>query len=580
MNSDNVKWLIAGLAGAFLAMCLLGAGAFLGIRYIITNLEAFDEPDPVYGPDQWREKETEYLEEEAEKQAALEESGLLERYAVVSLHDDTRAQLYQHRNFAEVEDRLTAQFDAADSPLKKHRYSQHIRHIGNLYYGEDPEAQWDVLSEWVETGPDVYHARLVRGAYATDYAWYFRGTTYANRVTDEGWGGFRRYLEFARQDLEAAREMNPGDAESASLLITVAAAQDGGLDSLENYFEQALKTNPLHHGARMAKLNFAQPKWGGSWADVEAVIANAEAHRDAFPLLAEVVRYGNYYMESRGETYENTWNSAATKQMMFEALRDQVALSPEDLRIFGDLASFAADCREFDVAYNAMETLGDRYPDNCRFSGLANFHRWRGIIGAEYSQYPDVAGTLREREILEQTLKLDPENTMVAGIYLGCLARQQDTNGARAFYENLKDPYLATGNWGDPPDFIVMEGMAKAGRSDDWGIQGSDSERPLLDEAITSAPDNAYVRLIYAEYHITRDEFDDAEVHLQKARELDPDYDPALHIMGWLHFHQKRWDEGIATAQDFLNTEPSSYLERYRDDALEIIELCEEKKAG
>ena len=39
------------------------------------------------------------------------------------------------------------------------------------------------------------------------------------------------------------------------------------------------------------------------------------------------------------------------------------------------------------------------------------------------------------------------------------------------------------------------------------------------------------------------------------------------------------WDEGIAYANEFLATEPSPYLTENTDDAKEIIELCEKKKA-
>lgn len=578
MDSTSLKWLIAGLAGAMMTLCLLGAGAYMAVRFLQAELAGFSNADPIYGPDQWHENEAEHLAEEAEEDAELAASGLLDRYTIVDIHGDTRQLLYGQRDFAAVEESLAAQFENADTPLDKHRYSQQIRYLGEFHYGEDPEERWNTLTEWVDSRPDAYHARLVRGAYAIRYAWYYRGNTYSNQVTNEGWDGFHRYLDIARDDLESASAMNPADPEPTAFLITVSSAQGGGRQEIERYYEETLAINPLHYNARSSKLNFVQPKWGGSWEDIEAIIADCRAHLDEFPLLVNIIRDGEHYMQERGEAYEGTWDSSETKQMLYEAYRAQALAAPDDLWVQMDFSFFAADLRHFDEAHEAMERVGDRFAKHRRFSNLSHYNLWRGICAAEYSQYPSVVSTPREREILEAAVVLDPHNTVANTIYLGFLAREQDEAGTRAFHDSLEDAYLDTGDWGDPPDFTVMEAMAKAGRSDDFGQADTDTEKPLLDAGFALAPENAFVRLVYAEYHITRRDFDAAEIHLTRAREIDPDYLPALHIMGWLHFHQKRWDEAIETANEFLATEPSAYLEENTSDAYEIIELCEEKK--
>ncbi len=70
MKDDSFKWLIAGLAGALLSLCLIGGGAFFLVRVAMTELKNIDTgngeaPEPSYGPDAWREKETEHNETEA-----------------------------------------------------------------------------------------------------------------------------------------------------------------------------------------------------------------------------------------------------------------------------------------------------------------------------------------------------------------------------------------------------------------------------------------------------------------------------------------------------------------------------------
>ncbi|MCF6283965.1 MAG: DUF4034 domain-containing protein [Candidatus Hydrogenedentes bacterium] len=585
MNNNSIKWLVAGLAGAMLSLVLIGGGAFFLIRVAMEEFENYDsyeseEIEPSYGPDAWKEREVRYNEKQAKKQADLGASGLTSRYTMLPLNDDTRERLYEDQDFALVEARLTAQFEAADTPLRKHRYGGHIRYLGNLYYNEDPAMRWATLNAWVENSPKTHLPLLVRGSFAIQYAWYFRGTTMANEVTDEGWEGFRHYLNQAHEDLDLAYTMNPLDAEAPAAMITVSSALGLGEDAMESYYQKTLAINPLHRSARMSKLNFAQPKWGGSWRKIEDIIADCEANYEAFPMLAKVKRYGEYYMESRGKAYEDTWNSEETKQMMFACYRDQAAMSPDDLHVQAELASFAADLLQFKEASDAMHIIGDQFPEGCRYSNLPNYHKWRAIAYAEHAQYPAVVGIPQERQLMEEALALTPEGSTVTGAYLGYLARLRDDAKTKAFYSDLQDAYLMTGAWGDPIDYTVMEAMAKASRSDDFGIYDTEQGSRLLEEALALAPDNACVHHFAAENHITNKDYDEARIHLEKARALDPDYLPSLHIMGWLSFHQKRWDEGIEYANQFLATEPSAYLTEFADDAREIIELCEEKKAG
>ena len=179
---------------------------------------------------------------------------------------------------------------------------------------------------------------------------------------------------------------------------------------------------------------------------------------------------------------------------------------------------------------------------------------------------------------MEEALALAPANTTVTSAYLGYLARKRDDAKTKTFYTSLQDTYLMTGAWADPPNYTVMEAMAKASSSYNFGIYGTAEEGRLVEEALTLAPDNACVQHFAAEYYITAKKFDTARTHLEKARELDPDYLPSLHIMGWLNFHQQRWDEGIEYANRFLATEPSAYRTEFADDAREIIELCEKAK--
>lgn len=83
MNSDSVKWLIAGLVGALLTLGVLGTGAFFAARFVLSEFNSEYDDEPAFGPDEWAEEKAEAEREEAEAQKRLEESGLSKRYTTV-----------------------------------------------------------------------------------------------------------------------------------------------------------------------------------------------------------------------------------------------------------------------------------------------------------------------------------------------------------------------------------------------------------------------------------------------------------------------------------------------------------------
>ncbi len=580
MNSDSVKWLIAGVAGALLSVCLFAAGGYLLFRAMtqgISSIASQIDGETIYGPDEWEEDEAKHNEKHAALEKKIETLGLNTLYTNVYVHDNTRYELYTNKNFGEVETRLTAKAIDADTPIKKYRYGQLIRSLGNQEYNENPEEILAILDEWVALSPDSHFPWMVRGTYKMDYAYYFRGGGWSREVSQDGMMQYRRYNEEAKADLLEAARLTEDDAEPFALLINASAGCGEDLETLHTYFQQCLERNPDHFNARWTLMNFSQPRWFGSWEALDAQIEEAEAASESFPKLMEISRLGLGMMSDRDPKYETLWDAPESDEKWAKAALAQAEQSPDDLHVLADAAYYSCHAKEYTTAADLFVKIGNNYPTGGEFSSIVNFHEWRGYVLNIQANDPAIYGTPKEKGYMEILSGLARTVPSSGDLYLAYLVRQQDDALTQTFYAEHRGVYLETGDWGNPPDYVVMDAMARAGLSDEFGVYETEDQHRLTQEALTLAPDNAYVQLMATECFITKKEYDLARVHLEKARELDPAYLPALHIMGWLSYHQKQWADGIRYAKEFLATEPSIYLTQSTDDAKEIIELCEKR---
>lgn len=594
MEKDSIKWLIAGLAGALLTVALFAGSGIAIFMYLKDHApedrvswfdeESDDDEVILSGPDQWAEKESNYNESKAVADAYAKARGLDTLYETVPFLDDTREVLYKEQNFDLVNERLATHLASATTPFEKYRYQVLISDLGEINYNYDPEALLTTLNAWVAHSPDSYLPLLIRGSFYVDYGWYYRGESLASNVTPEGWEKYKAFHDLAWDDLTKAAAMNSTDPEIPATLMRAAAGRssDGGhgnkLEALRMYYEQALALNPHHMGVRFTMLNYAQPKWFGSWSAMDDVLREMERAKAEFPLLGIVNARAMGMMYSRSRAHRRNWDSGESDRFMAKAYRAQAEQNPDELMLLSNAAHFALESHDRTSALEFFRKIGNRFARGTEYNSIWNYHWWRVNTLVERSAEVGVIGTPEEKALLDEALALDPSNPSISCMYLAYLERTRDDAQTTAFLESAQDPYLQTHLLEEPLNYDLIKGVALAGRSDEYGYQGTDDEPKMLEEALALAPDNAFVRLVYAEYFITADEFDKARSHLEHARSVDPGYLPSLHIMGWLNFHQKRWDDAIACANEFLATSPSLYRQWNAEDAKEIIQLCEEKK--
>lgn len=116
---------------------------------------------------------------------------------------------------------------------------------------------------------------MVRGYYHLMSGWRARGNALASRVGEDQFRTFDERLAAARSTFEEVYKLNPDEPRMARLMLEVERGIGrGDRESMEKWFERAMKTDGNDREACRLKLEWLMPKWHG---DDEQVMAFGKA---------------------------------------------------------------------------------------------------------------------------------------------------------------------------------------------------------------------------------------------------------------------------------------------------------------
>lgn len=127
-----------------------------------------------------------------------------------------------------------------------------------------PEAYQAIEAPLFRNFGNTYVPYEIKGRFNIDMAWRSRGSGTIDTVTEEGMKGFEKYLAVADEALKQGWKIDPTSSGIATEMMTVELGQGKGRDTMELWFQRAMKTNPRNRAACLKKLNYLQPKWYGS----------------------------------------------------------------------------------------------------------------------------------------------------------------------------------------------------------------------------------------------------------------------------------------------------------------------------
>lgn len=269
-------------------------------------------------------------------------------------------------------------FDAveqeAERLLADQRDDRNANELRRLYraisrLGDDGESEIEAaLDSWVASRPDSHVALTARGEYRIGHAWEVRGTDWAREVPPERLKRFHDELQLARGDLEKAARLSSLDPNPHASLITIAMVFGEPRQLVEERYRRAIELAPGHLFARIAKLHYLNPKWGGSFEEMMDFAwecrREAERHPHAALVLAEALSQVSSWPE-------------ITRPTTFLSLlgRTRQPVVPEHY------LTYAESWREVEEAY---ELFFERYPDDLeqrvRYVHIAYFARQWDVV--------------------------------------------------------------------------------------------------------------------------------------------------------------------------------------------------------
>jgi tetratricopeptide (TPR) repeat protein len=143
----------------------------------------------------------------------------------------------------------------------------------------DPELM-PKLDAWVSASPASFAPYLCRGVHWLELAYTRRGTRWARETPAENFKAMRAAAAKARVDLERSLQLSPQLVAALRQLIGLATVtSDRGL--ADSALERAESSCPTCFSIRVQFLGGLEPRWGGSYREMEDFAARAPSSLNA-----------------------------------------------------------------------------------------------------------------------------------------------------------------------------------------------------------------------------------------------------------------------------------------------------------
>jgi len=183
------------------------------------------------------------------------------------------------------------------------------------FYLTDPLYE-KFFEKWINNSPDKCQPYLALAHYYCAKGWESRGYKFKKDTSEERFEGMRFYFSKAEENLKTALKINPDLMVGYNILINIYNAT--GNDAAEDKtIESAIALFPHSFLVRYAGAWAKQPRWGGSYKDIEEIAKEAERYSNINPELTAL--YGLIYYD-RGRIYRSNKRYTKAIDLFTEAL--------------------------------------------------------------------------------------------------------------------------------------------------------------------------------------------------------------------------------------------------------------------
>lgn len=214
-------------------------------------------------------------------------------------------------------------------------------------------------------GADPWIVNLIGGGFHISAAWAWRGSGWAQNVTEEGWRGFFAHLQHARDCLAKAHELHPEYPEAATRMITVAM---GGGDRLNvdarEWFDKATSAQIDHLDAHSRYRNALLPRWGGSYKEMYDVAVEC-LNTDRYDTLVPHQYLAAIYSVIDDSGRKDIWAHEPTYQQAKQCLTKYAEQNPRQAEYFRSrLFAIAWQAGQYAEAKSQFDRVGDKLDES------------------------------------------------------------------------------------------------------------------------------------------------------------------------------------------------------------------------
>jgi hypothetical protein len=136
------------------------------------------------------------------------------------------------------------------------------------------DAQSGFIDDWRAAAPHSPAANIIKARNLIDLAWCYRGDGYADTVSSNSWGPFRKNVQAARAAITADPAIAV-DPEYYAVMLDLYLSESRVGPEYDVLLDRAIKQEPSYHRIYFNAVRRAQPQWGGSFAAVDALARRA-----------------------------------------------------------------------------------------------------------------------------------------------------------------------------------------------------------------------------------------------------------------------------------------------------------------
>ena len=149
-----------------------------------------------------------------------------------------------------------------------------------------PRAAQKNLGEWMEKYPKSYVATIARAAHYLKQGQDARGGKYSAETPEENMRTMDYYFALAGNDLQRSLALSGKPYLSHRLYMQI-ALRKGAQANMKKHFDAAVLMAPASVDARLAYMRSLEPRWSGSYKEMEDFVA---ASRPALPDAKDLAR--------------------------------------------------------------------------------------------------------------------------------------------------------------------------------------------------------------------------------------------------------------------------------------------------